>query len=515
MMILPETYRSQRYCQRICVSFWKHFWWQTEQTGLIIVNPTPERFDSVSTVRRVLIHIPLTDGRYPVNKGALLALEKKLEKLRLSNNEPELIHTLNILAYDGLYFFPPEKSENYASEANLLAEKCGDDQEQARSLLTLGVIKMNTGNYSKANTLLRSAMGIYMKMQDMKGVAAVEGTLGNLYWTQEKIGSALEHYLEAIRLKEDCGVSEDVLAASYYNLGSCYLSLDQLEKAESSYEYVRSVWESMGDQPRLAFLYNNIGTLAMKKGDQLLALDYLGKALEIRLATGQEKNAASTLHAIANVQKKIGNIEDAIDCLDRSIFLCREIDDKRGIAYSLCEKGKLLIEKEQFKEADDVLGKAMALADELDLPKTRIGCLEGLMDLHEAMNNLIKAISFARQLRTALEENLKEESAKEIAELQVQYETEKKEKEAEIYRLRNIELTKTNEELRNAVLQIKKLQGMLPICSHCKKIRDDTGYWEQIESYISKNSETVFSHGICPDCLKKLYGESSTSSTES
>jgi DNA-binding NtrC family response regulator len=60
-------------------------------------------------------------------------------------------------------------------------------------------------------------------------------------------------------------------------------------------------------------------------------------------------------------------------------------------------------------------------------------------------------------------------------------------------------------ELRNALDHIKQLQGMLPICSVCKKIRDDKGYWNRIESYISMHSEVKFSHGICPDCAKKLY----------
>ena len=62
-------------------------------------------------------------------------------------------------------------------------------------------------------------------------------------------------------------------------------------------------------------------------------------------------------------------------------------------------------------------------------------------------------------------------------------------------------------ELQDAVAKINKLNGLLPICAHCKKIRDDKGYWKQIESYISEHSEAEFSHGICPECAKKLYPE--------
>ncbi len=55
--------------------------------------------------------------------------------------------------------------------------------------------------------------------------------------------------------------------------------------------------------------------------------------------------------------------------------------------------------------------------------------------------------------------------------------------------------------------EIKKLKGFLPICSGCKKIRDDEGYWKQVEVYVRDHSDADFTHSICPDCAKKIYGE--------
>ncbi len=62
-------------------------------------------------------------------------------------------------------------------------------------------------------------------------------------------------------------------------------------------------------------------------------------------------------------------------------------------------------------------------------------------------------------------------------------------------------------DLQKALDQVKKLSGFLPICSSCKKIRDDQGYWHQVEKYVRDHSEAEFSHSICPDCIKKLYPE--------
>jgi hypothetical protein len=61
--------------------------------------------------------------------------------------------------------------------------------------------------------------------------------------------------------------------------------------------------------------------------------------------------------------------------------------------------------------------------------------------------------------------------------------------------------------LEVALSQIRTLSGLLPICANCKKIRDDQGYWNQIETYIHDHSDAKFSHGICPECCKKLYPE--------
>lgn len=68
-------------------------------------------------------------------------------------------------------------------------------------------------------------------------------------------------------------------------------------------------------------------------------------------------------------------------------------------------------------------------------------------------------------------------------------------------------LQNKNKELEKALSEIKVLTGLLPICTTCKKIRDDQGYWNNLESYIHSRSEVQFSHGICPDCAKELYPE--------
>lgn len=68
-----------------------------------------------------------------------------------------------------------------------------------------------------------------------------------------------------------------------------------------------------------------------------------------------------------------------------------------------------------------------------------------------------------------------------------------------------VEREKLIGELQAALAEVKTLQGILPICSHCKSIRNDQGYWERVEAYISRHSQALFSHSICPPCLRANY----------
>jgi hypothetical protein len=81
--------------------------------------------------------------------------------------------------------------------------------------------------------------------------------------------------------------------------------------------------------------------------------------------------------------------------------------------------------------------------------------------------------------------------------------------ETEVLRRKDTEqaLVEERDKLQQMIAEIRTLRGFIPICSICKKIRDDAGYWQQLEKYIQEHSDATFSHGICPECLKKTYPE--------
>ncbi len=70
---------------------------------------------------------------------------------------------------------------------------------------------------------------------------------------------------------------------------------------------------------------------------------------------------------------------------------------------------------------------------------------------------------------------------------------------------RHAALVEANDKLQGAMAEIKQLRGIIPICANCKKIRDEKGDWQQVEVYVRDHSQADFSHGLCPECITRLY----------
>ena len=217
-----------------------------------------------------------------------------------------------------------------------------------------------------------------------------------------------------------------------------------------------------------------------------------------------------------------------VQALPIPVFLIDE-SLKVTVANQACGRFTPYYEKIQGKPFASLLGGPSAaqaaqsvLAQVFIDRKARIG--EGMLRIDDAM---IWARMTFRSIRIIYERFviiLVEDLTREKVQLH-ENEVLRQELEQRVQR-RTSELRKTNEDLtrevaerkraeeerekvisrlQQALAHVKKLSGLLPICASCKKIRDDRGYWLQVEEYIRDHSEAQFSHGICPECAKKLY----------
>jgi K+-sensing histidine kinase KdpD len=124
-----------------------------------------------------------------------------------------------------------------------------------------------------------------------------------------------------------------------------------------------------------------------------------------------------------------------------------------------------------------------------------------------AVSALISSLNEARKQAEARLRVANQELEGRVAERTAALSERNEELQAEIVERKRIagEKEALIHDLQSALTRIKVLSGMLPVCSHCKKIRDNRGHWNEFESYISEHSDATFSQGICPECAKELY----------
>ena len=152
------------------------------------------------------------------------------------------------------------------------------------------------------------------------------------------------------------------------------------------------------------------------------------------------------------------------------ILLDIQMPDINGI--ETCRRIK---EVERFRDIPIIMVTAMAQREKLQL-----AFAAGAMDY---INKPVNKIELRTRVGSAL----------------------KLKQEMDSRKAREQELKKRTQELEQALREVKVLRGFIPICASCKKIRNDRGYWQLVEAYIREHSEAEFSHGICPDCIKKFF----------
>lgn len=328
--------------------------------------------------------------------------------------------------------------------------------------------------------------------------------IGIIYYKLSNIDQALEYFLKALRIFEE---SKEILKVSSLlnNIGIIYNGLNDESTALDYYNRAIEICEKHGCHTNLANSLNNAGTIFRHTGELEKALEYYQRALEIRQKLGERWKIARVLTNIGMIYDDLNNHEKALDCFFRALEIEMEKGDINDASQTLLSISLSYASTGRFQEAFEYAGKGLAYTDRIDSPVIKRNIYQSYSEACEMIGDFREALEFHKKYKTLNDEIYTEDNSRKINELRVEYESDKKERETEIYRLKNIELTRTNEDLKSALNEVKHLSGLLPICAACKKIRDDHGYWEQIESYISDHSEAQFSHCLCPECLKSLY----------
>ena len=376
-----------------------------------------------------------------------------------------------------------------------------------------GLIEERLGEYSTALESLGAGLEAAEKCEDPEGTTVVLGSIGIAHMNLGEYEQALEIFLHVRELEIEHG-SPTGDPSTIANLGDVSLMLSDVDAAIEYHTEALKLRQAEGSEVELALSYHSLGTIHLLREEYELALDRFEQALELRKRLGLVPEQSASLAGIGVVYARMMENEKAIEAISSSL----------------------------------------ALTTDLEMFGRRIGGLEAL-GIAQAQNGDYEAALESYLLARNLErEQRSRETGKRYAEFQSSLQSKEKERQIAVLtadqKLKDAELkhdavvrqaliggsvllflvgiagwfafanlrkthgalTSANEslsrrgaELEHALSRIKRLEGMLPICSHCKSIRDDAGDWQSLESYLSHRSEATFTHGICPTCVEKHY----------
>ncbi len=449
----------------------------------------------------------------------------------------------------------PKQAFEYGREGVSIAQELGDSASLATLYSSLAYSSSELGNFAQSLKYGYQSLEVSSKIKDKKKIASANSTLGIAYVYLGQYSKALEYHLAALRLREQLNLVIPT-AATLNNIGILYHNIGQYDKA---IEYYKRAQErhgsSLSDLGRVHYL-TNIGYSEFKRGNYDVAMKYHSDALAIAEKSNYAGMLAYIYFNLGIMHSERQDYGKALDYLHRSLNNYEELGQKYGIVQLLNALGTAYFKTAQYEKSIQYLDRAVLLSKQINAPDQSKISYENLYAVYNKIGPMSEAFKFYRLFSEAKDSLFTSNESKRIAEIVVNHEIAQQQRVIELLQkehmiselnlekqdlqakvlfagvilsivmmgylvynnrrayknkktveLKNEELKALNEELQQKMSEIQLLTGLLPICANCKKIRDDQGGWEQIEHYISKHSEVKFSHGICPDCMKALYGD--------
>jgi putative nucleotidyltransferase with HDIG domain len=371
-------------------------------------------------------------------------LKRQLKKFRSSPPEGETgrkrVDLLNRLGMT-LYRTDPLMSEVYAEEARVLSERMGYKVGEAESNQLLGVAFATRGRYDKGLEFFRVSRDISLGLGDVEKLAATYTNFGTVYSNLGRLNLAIDYHMKALSIFEKNNDS-NCIAHSMNCIGVVFRKLGDLDKAEQYYMKAMEIREELEDRPGLALSYNNMGIIAKQRGDLETALEWYDKSLELKRELNDRQGIAVSLGNIGEIHRQREDYPRALEYFEESVFIEQEISDEKNYADSCNKLGDIMIHLGRYDEALEYLQKALRISTDMGAGIVRSISLKNLSLLYENRGDHEKAFGYYREYDVLRREIFSENIARTISRLQVRYETEKSERESELYHLRNVELQK-------------------------------------------------------------------------
>ncbi len=413
------------------------------------------------------------------------------------------IRKLNEEAW-GLCFRDTPRALGLSLEVCRLAEAGCDRSGLAYGLRSAGVCHWILGDYAAALQELEQARAIFQELGDRSGASDALNWMGNSYWRLNDYQNSLKFHIQNLHLREELGDGVGQ-AGSLNNIGLNYYDMGQYDVALEYHLRSLRLYESNNNQGGLAKAINNLANIYEKLGDDEKALEYNLRSLKLKQEVGNRVDQTGSLINIGNAYRRMKKYELAVEYHTRGYVIAHDLNNRPAEALSLLNRGNVYDDLGLYVEALDNLQKsleifqevgdkyyeaearinlagvlqkqgrseaalahlhtALQMAEAVGLSELIYQAHRLLSEVHEARGEAADALGHLKECMQVRETIYGAEAERKMKNLVVRSEIEKAQQEAEIYRLRNVELARTYQELQLADEQKTALLDQLRVKS--------------------------------------------------
>jgi diguanylate cyclase (GGDEF)-like protein len=367
----------------------------------------------------------------------------------------EEIRELNSLAWNTM-LSDPQEGLDLCTRARKAAEELQDEGGIAESCLNQGWCYIYLGLHETALAVLQHALDLYTETEDLDGCMKCMNAIGVVYHNISKYESALEYYTKSLALAEASKNEERKLTA-LNNLGEFYQELGNHEEALSYFEKAREIAERTEDVERLATVLVNTGLANRHLSQHTGALECLERATELVKTLNDNITHARCYTAMGLIYLELGRDELAESYHRRSIDLSKTTANRHGELEARYNLGELLAATGRKEEAVESFETVLRLAGEINARIYEERSHKRISEIEAERENYAEALGHFRQFYRVEKQIFNEQAEKRLENLISQHEIERSQKEAEIYKLRNIEMKKKSSLLESSYQRIKEI----------------------------------------------------------
>lgn len=353
-------------------------------------------------------------------------------------------------------FNEPQKALEICNKAYLSSLKAGDEKAEASSLYLMGVCCELLSNYPEAMKYLSESIKLSTMLGDKKKIADSLNTIGIIHDNLGNHANALKTYFKALKMYEEIKeIKSKAIILS--NIGLVYTNINDYVNAIKFYSDANEIAERLNDTESLLVTYINIGLTYRLLQEYDKAKEQLLKGLTLAKEINDKLRVSLALTELGDVEAALGNTKVANKHYNEALDIKYELNDRKGIASVLSVMGLLQFKSGDIESAKHNIMLGLGISEELGITQTIYQLHEILSQVYEQENNTELAFYHFKIAHQKQIEYINQESDVKTKNLEIQNEVEKAQREAEIQRLRNVELAKALEEVNLLNRNLKEL----------------------------------------------------------